>query len=149
MITKHGFREDRKQETKSLSGVEALRRANQTGTPESQAAAANKSQLSAWSSKLSLLQSICQLKSTDLSGKDAYKGLSQDGTAEVFLDTMNDGQTHRMKLMSDPSVQNYQEGLDLFDGSYHSRSDRPHGGGRGGRGGGFVGSRSGRHGPGR
>ena len=78
--------------------------------------------------------------------------LENDGTAENTLDSMNDGQTHREKLMSDPSLRDYKEGSEVFGGSSRGRSgssDRPRGGGRVGRGGGYVGSRSGRHGPAR
>jgi len=79
--------------------------------------------------------------------------LEQDGTAESSLDTMNDGQTHRAKLMSDPSVRIYKEDSEFFSGSSRGRSggtlNRPRGGGRGGRGGGQIGNRPGRHGPAR
>ena len=65
------------------------------------------------------------------------------------LNSMNDGQTHRLKLMQDPTVREYRECSDSFESASRGRSDRPRGGGRGGRGGGFVGVRIGRHGPGR
>lgn len=79
------------------------------------------------------------------SKKDAWIQLSKDGTAEMTLSSMNDGQTHRAKLMADPSLENYVEGSDLFD----HPSDRGSRGNRRGRGGGVVGSRSAHHGPSR
>lgn len=65
---------------------------------------------------------------------------------------MNDGQTHREKLMSDPTVKDYQEDSDDFTDALPGRSggyDRSRGGGRGGRGGGRAGARPTRHGPAR
>ena len=78
--------------------------------------------------------------------------LSKDGAAETMLDSMNDGQTHRAKLMLDANLQNHEVSSDFLDGPSRARSgvfNRPRGGGRGGRGGGFLGSHSGRHGPSR
>lgn len=80
---------------------------------------------------------------------DAWKELKGDGTADDSLDSMNDGQTHREKLMSDPSVRDYKEGSEDFGHGSHGRhgaADRSRGGGRGGRGGGHMGSRAGRAG---
>ncbi len=83
----------------------------------------------------------------------AWMQLEHDGTAESSLDTMNDGQTHRAKLMSDPSVRDYKEDSGFLSGSSRGRFggtlNRPRGGGRGGRGGGQIGNRPGRHGPAR
>ena len=82
----------------------------------------------------------------------AWKSLENDGAAENTLDAMKDGQTHREKLMSDPSVRDYVEGSEDVVGAFRGRSgiyEKHRGGGRGGRGGGQAGNRPGRHGPAR
>lgn len=59
---------------------------------------------------------------------EAYLELEADGTLEEDLQDINRGQTHRMKLMEDQSVRNYDDVNDR-DGSRHgsvgSRGDRP------------------------
>ncbi|KAL8828936.1 MAG: hypothetical protein Q9191_002306 [Dirinaria sp. TL-2023a] len=123
-ITEQGHKEDLRQETRSVDSLQALRKANQAGTQE--------------------IQDDQNLKSLVLtSRKEAWVKLSKDGTAELTLGNMNDGQTHRAKLMADPSLKNYVEGSDSLD----RPSERGYGRNRRGRGGGAVGSRSGHHGP--
>ena len=82
---------------------------------------------------------------------DAWADLANDDGARENLQDINAGQTHRANLALRVSEQQFDDASDFLgrasgDARSH-RVDRARGGGRGGRGGGIIGSRRGRVGP--
>ncbi|MCJ1470546.1 hypothetical protein MMC07_009192 [Pseudocyphellaria aurata] len=108
-ISTHDYGENRVSAA-SIRTIDASRLSNQPGTEEFRSSQENQGALLAWNK--------------------AYLKLEADGTLEEDLQDINRGQTHRLKLMGDQSVRNYND-VNVQDSSRHGgsglRGDRPRG----------------------
>ena len=146
-LTESEFREKRGAIPRA-SDLEATRRVNLRDTAESRVSDNVKGLLSGWSSKQKAQSPQLVIPNQ---GTDAWTALANDDGARENLQDINAGQTHRANLTLRVSEQQSDEAADFFyrnSGDARCiRVDRARGGGRGGRGGGILGSRRGRVGP--